>query len=71
MNNLTKREMFAMNAPDVPDWFMSKHCGDEQYGFYHGTYNSKEWRFGLKGKEKIFFEWRWHYADMMLQEGEK
>jgi len=53
---LTKREMFAMNAPEMPNWFVTKELGTRIYQSELG---------------KLEFKWRWHYADMMLQEGEK
>ena len=53
MNNLTKREMFAMNAPKMPNWFVTKELGTRIYQSELG---------------KLEFKWRWYYADMMLQE---
>ena len=55
-SGLTKREMFAMNAPKMPNWFVTKELGTRIYQSELG---------------KLEFKWRWYYADMMLQEGEK
>ena len=50
---LTARDVFAKDAPDAPEWFEKEKIDSNMYLF--------------SVNEKIFFEWRWYYADMMLK----
>ena len=53
---LTKREMFAMHAPDVPEWFRAEFSNREgNFGF-----------FDAEIEMQLLREWRYAYADAML-----
>ena len=73
---LTKREMMAMNAPEMPDWFgeewSMKFAGNDRY------FNSDVDEYGCAVREKtksgrsaMYFAWRAHYADELLAELER
>lgn len=70
---LTKREMFAMNAPsDIPAWFVDDwiyNNGSYRLGGSHELVGSSRGA-NLDTKEmmKITKEWRYAYADLMLEE---
>lgn len=69
---LTKREMFAMNAPLVPDWFIDDwiyNNGNYRLGGSHDLVGSNRCA-SLDTTEmmKITKEWRYAYADLMLEE---
>lgn len=69
---LTKREIFAMNAPDIPCWFI------DDWIYNNGNYRtggSCELAGAKRGANvdisemmKITKEWRYAYADLMLGE---
>ena len=69
---LTKREMFAMNAPKVPQWFIAKcinecdDCDALELGL-SGLIDT----LNQKGIEKYYFEWRKYYAEKLLEALEK
>jgi len=76
---LTKREVFAMNAPDVPEWFKiefsQKHMTNEDY--YRviescvpsNFYKKNVTQVALpKGEMALIKAWRYHFADTMLEE---
>lgn len=73
---LTKREMMAMNAPEMPDWFYD--CWRDEYidnDFYFGD-SAAPIQAGLErsrtitkhGLKALYFAWRAHYADELLAE---
>lgn len=96
---LTARDVFAKDAPDVPDWFEKmneikqpeiwvvwatkeisrKYNNEEEEWIEAPTQEEKNavmdwgmsWTLYFAEKrmfpEKIFFEWRWYYADTMLK----
>lgn len=75
---LTKREMFAMNAPECPDWFELKFEKENPDMFikvseHIGTLGDEE-IFNLsvemteEGHMKLLKDWRYAYADLMLEE---
>ena len=49
---LTKREAFAKDAPDPPDWFMAEKKHHANEAFDEGA---------------AWFEWRTFYADALLK----
>lgn len=70
---LTKREMFAMNAPnDIPKWF--------KRSFIKSNYSNKDFvtsftalapesaKLSFDGEMALLKAWRYAYADMMLSE---
>ncbi|MGL5529068.1 MAG: hypothetical protein ACRDCI_11985 [Plesiomonas shigelloides] len=76
-NGMTKREMMAMHAPSVPDWFVSmwgdEHIDSELYfdscwvgSEYGGSITDKV--MSNNGKCAMFFAWRVYYADQLLVE---
>ena len=70
---LTKREMFAMNAPtEIPNWFVDDwiyNDGNYRVGGSHELAGNDR-RANLDSAEmmKITKEWRYAYADLMLSE---
>ncbi|ELY1969255.1 hypothetical protein SL040_000465 [Aeromonas salmonicida] len=79
MAGLTKREMMAMHAPEMPDWFHD--WWREEYidnDFYFGD-SAAPIQAGLErsrtitkhGLKALYFAWRTHYADGLLAELEK
>ncbi len=75
---LTKREMFAMNAPECPDWFKAKFEKENPDAFveekgYMDTYGEEEiFHLSVKltddAQMKLIKEWCYAYADLMLEE---
>ena len=76
IGGLTKREMMAMSAPEIPDWFgeewSMKFAGNDRY------FKSDVDEYGCAVREKtnvgrsaMYFAWRAHYADALLAELEK
>jgi hypothetical protein len=54
-DGLTKREIFAKDAPEVPpDWFRTNYGNKNSHALWDG--------------ENLFFAWRIYYADKMLAE---
>lgn len=77
---LTKREMMAMHAPEMPDWFSREWSrsneGNEQYfaeslSEYDPTCQSFFVEMTPAGHRAMYFAWRSHYADALLDELEK
>ena len=63
---LTKREMFAMHAPPIPDWFYND--GNYRLGGSHELVgNNRGANVDIKEMMKITKEWRYTYADLMLE----
>lgn len=69
---LTKREMFAMNAPDIPNWFIDEwiyNDGNYRLGGGHELVgNNRGANLDTTEMMKITKEWRYAYADLMLEE---
>lgn len=74
---LTKREVFAMHAPDVPDWFerefsMTHSENKDYYQLHHDEFAEicpTTYQDILpKGRMALLKEWRYAYADLMLEE---
>jgi len=63
---LTKREMLAMNAPDVPEWFITKFKNKATTTLVYNPKTGHNDKLCELDKEMIYFKWRWYYADMML-----
>ena len=63
---VTKREMFAMNAPDIPDWF--KYYWESKNS--NNTDDKIDSRYELlpKGQMARLKAGRYAYADMMLED---
>ncbi|MFQ2067914.1 hypothetical protein ACK35S_02500 [Aeromonas veronii] len=77
---LTKREMMAMHAPEMPDWFSREWSrsneGNEQYfaeslSEYDPTCQTFLVEMTPAGHRAMYFAWRSHYADALLAELEK
>lgn len=62
---LTKREMFAMSAPEAPSWFKNKLHADDV------NYRQEESKSASDGANYLFFAWRTYYADALLSELER
>lgn len=64
-SGFTKRETFAMNAPDAPTWFKHHlHKADL-------LYRQAESAGIAEGGSYLFFAWRTYYADKLLAELER
>lgn len=71
---LTKREMFAMHAPGMPEWFCDKWFSDNEDEYIPEYCERGNVVAGLKrtrlvsfeGTMKMMKDWRYAYADMML-----
>lgn len=76
---LTKREVMAMHAPEIPDWFCDlwfSEYKDNDFYFCSGLTPSevgveKSRSITRHGKRAMYFAWRTHYADAMFAELEK
>lgn len=77
MAGLTKREMMAMHAPEIPDWFSREWShsneGNEQYfaeslSEYDPTCQTFLVEMTPAGHRAMYFAWRSHYADSLLAE---
>ncbi|MGL5488641.1 MAG: hypothetical protein ACRDC6_20450 [Shewanella sp.] len=79
-NGMTKREMMAMHAPSVPDWFASeweRNNGSVDMYFelvdktsFNGMNITvrKVRQLSTLGHKEMFFAWRVYYADQLLAE---
>lgn len=69
-DGLTKREMFAMNAPDMPiSWLATfLYTAEEEELMIKECWHTEKCESARYVRALV--AWRWHYADMML-EGEK
>lgn len=69
---LTKRETFAMNAPDMPSWFVDIWTNENSHvsRFFSESINNGVPCINLtaEGAAAIFIEWRTYYADALLKE---
>lgn len=70
---LTKREMMAMHAPEMPDWFSREwsmeFANDDRY-FKSDTdeHGCAVREMTPAGHRAMYFAWRSHYADALLAE---
>ena len=55
---LSKLEIFAMHAPEIPEWFVDEKINNMGKGDYYF----------FKHDQKIIFEWRRYYAEKMIEE---
>lgn len=76
-SGLTKREIMAMHAPEMPDWFNREWSrsneGDDRYFYeslsdYDPTYQTFFIEMTPAGHSAMYFAWRTHYADELLTE---
>lgn len=63
---LTKRETFAMNAPDMPSWFKDKYLKDPSVNGDIKHYTGRN-----PDCEVIFMAWPTYYADALLSQLEQ
>lgn len=73
---LTKREVFAMNAPEVPSWFSAmwfkENCHVKEYfELPDPTYDADMAIQTAEGNEAEYFAWHTYYADKLLKQLEK
>ena len=69
-NSLTKREIFAKDAPDMPEWWPRFYRYNIIDPEDTSILNGGESKFGdmnYKGYLSAIASWRWHYADMMME----
>lgn len=60
MLGLTKREMMAMHAPEMPDWFI---------GVWRSRNNIQPgWSVSSSSMTRIYFEWKVYFAEQLLME---
>ena len=52
-SDLTLKGLFAMNAPDVPEWYIDKRTIDDS--------------FNGETDEEVFIQWLEYYADLMIK----
>lgn len=67
---LTKREMFAMNAPELPDWFETKWGNENKNNdtYFNNVSGSKLVRhINTNGEQARYFAWRVEYAETLLK----
>lgn len=55
---LSKLEIFAMHAPEIPYWFVDKRKNEEHDNYFYC----------LEFDKNLFFEWRRYYAEQMIEE---
>lgn len=74
-SGLTKREMFAMNAPKCPEWFIREFSmihseNKDYYNLFHDEFApicpTTHQEILPKGEMALIKEWRYAYADLML-----
>ena len=67
---LTKREMMAMHAPEVPDWFrfLWVNGNQENKSYFRSGYGSLLDNMNAHGWMAVYFEWRASFADALLAE---
>lgn len=68
LSGLTKREMFALHAPQCPSWFAREFKRNNKGLVFKNTDTGYKDKLSDKGCEKLFFAWRLYYAKQMLQE---
>jgi hypothetical protein len=74
-SGLTKREMMAMHAPEVPDWFSFKWRDENKSNgmFFIPLHDgrSRLVEITATGSAAMYFAWRTTYADALLAELER
>ena len=75
---LTKREMFAMHAPEVPEWFKKnwEESNSENSDFFvlvsaYCEFSNNDYEYpeiSVNGQMALIKAWRYAYADLMLGE---
>lgn len=69
---LTKREMFAMHAPDVLDSFkedfIKRHHSNKSLVSSFTALSPKSAKLTIIGEIKLIKEWSYAYADLMLED---
>lgn len=75
---LTKREVFAMNAPDVPEWFKKdwEKANNKNSEFFvlvnayceFSNIDYQDREITVKGQMALMKTWRYTYADLMTSE---
>lgn len=66
-NDLTLRDLFAKDAPDeIPEWY--KHTPLSQKTFQS---NSAIRDYEIKDEQNRYFQWRYYYADKMIEHSTK
>ena len=65
---LTKREMFAMHAPQCPEWFIDEFRARGDVELIYNTATGSHDKLSLKQRKQIWIEWRYAYADIMLED---
>ena len=65
---LTKREMFAMNAPQCPEWFIDEFRARDDVELIYNPATGGHDKLSLKQRKRIWIEWRYAYADLMLED---
>ena len=75
---LTKREVFAMHAPEVPEWFKKnwEESNSENSDFFvlvsaYCEFSNNDYEYteiSVKGQMALVKAWRYAYADVMLSE---
>lgn len=73
---LTKREMVAMHAPEVPDWFDGQWRKEFEGNEMYFREEEDEWgstylQITKHGVKAMYFAWRVTYADELLAELER
>lgn len=68
---LTKREMFTMNAPSCPEWFVLKFKSNNADKLLYNPSTGCTDKLTIAGREQCYFAWRCYYADMALSELDK
>lgn len=65
---LTKREMFAMHAPQCPEWFIDEFRARDGVELIYNPATGSHDKLSLKQRKQIWIEWRYAYADLMLED---
>ena len=65
---ITKREMFAMNAPQCPEWFIDEFRAKGDVELIYNPATGSHDKLSLKQRKRVWIEWRYAYADLMLED---
>lgn len=76
MPGLTKREMMAAHAPEMPEWFEHKWCmefanNDRYFKSDVDEYGCAVREITAVGQHAMYFAWRSYCADALLAELER
>ena len=69
----TLRGKYAMNAPDVPDWFKGNSDNLPNEPIIDSdevawrNYEGELMKWAVENLGTIYFQWRWYYADRMIE----